>query len=276
MNLFILLAVLTVRRVDIGWSSSWVAEDRVQRRMASLTRWVQQRWSNEAMLWLLAVLVPVALWIGFRHWVPAGLGYILDAILLLWLLGAESELRHLTGLIQRVRMHDMAQLEAQAAQHFGVSPNAEDEDSLNKLIHRILMRSAESTFAVLFWFFLCGILGSLFYALNLALAKSLPRGSVAELIHKLLAWLPQRLLLVVMALAGSFRGATEASARHWWQLDGQALLAAAIPDGLDLPRNMPTEFLARAKVKLIALEGLLNRCLALWLIAGVLWWVLLK
>src|SRR5699024_11223518 len=108
------------------------------------------------------------------------------------------------------------------------------------------------------------------------LAKSMDSGSLPELLHKLLVWLPLRLLLVAMALAGSFRGATDKSARYWWQLDGQALLSAAIPDGLDLPRNMQAAFLERAKVQLIALESVLNRCLALWLIVGVLWWALFQ
>lgn len=274
MNLFVLLLVLAVRRLDIGWTNSWVAEDRVQRRLVSVVAWGRDKNKSQSVVWLLAVLVPVLVWVWLRAALPSGLGYVVDAVLLLWLLGAESEFRYLTSLIQRIRMRDIAQLEAQAKLHFGIEATSEDEGYLNQLSHRALMKSAEGTFAVLFWFFLCGTWGSLLYALNYALAQSFERGSLPELLHKLLVWLPQRLLLVAMALAGSFRGATDKSAPYWWQLDGQALLLAAIPDGLDLPRDMPTAFLERAKVQLIALEGLLNRCLALWLIVGVLWWVL--
>lgn len=274
MNLFMLLLVLAVRRLDIGWTKSWVADDRVQRRLAPIMRWGEGK--SKSLVWLLAVLVPVVLWVWLKSALPVGLSYVAEAVLLLWLLGAESEFRYLTGLIQRIRMRDIAQLEAQARLHFGVQITTEDKSYLDKLSHSALMKSAEGTFAVLFWFFLCGTWGSLFYALNYALAQSQERGSLAELLHKLLVWLPQRLLLVAMALAGSFRGATDNSARYWWQLDGQALLLAAIPDGLDLPRNMPATFLEQAKVQLIALEGLLNRCLALWLIVGVLWWALFQ
>lgn len=276
MNLFILLLVLAVRRVDIGWSQSWIAEDRVQRGIAPLVAWAKGKQKGEGIIWLVAVLVPVLLWAWLRNWVLPSFGYALDAVLLLWLLGAESEFRYLSGLIQRVRMHDAEQLEVQARQHFALEKNASEDNYLDGLVHRVLLKSAEGTFALLFWFFLAGTWGSLLYGLNFALAKSLERENLAEQLHKLLVWLPDRLLLVAMAFAGSFRGAVEAGARYWWQLNSLALFEAVIPDGLDLPRNMPTDFFDIAKVKLIALEGLLNRCLALWLIVGVLWWALFK
>lgn len=275
-NLFILLLVLAIRRLDIGWSQIWIAADRVQQGIAPLIVWMKEKQKSNGAIWLVVVLVPVLLWAWLRSWVLPSVGYVLDAVLLLWLLGAESEFRYLSGLIQRVRMHDTEQLEVQARQHFALEKSASDDNYLDRLVHRILLKSAEGTFAVLFWFFLAGTWGCLLYGLNFALAKSLTRGNVAEQLHKLLVWLPDRLLLVALAFAGSFRGATDAGARYWWQLDSWVLFKAAIPDGLDLPRNMPSDFFEIAKVKLIALEGLLNRCLALWLIVGVLWWALLK
>lgn len=276
MNLFILLVVLAVRRVDIGWSQSWIAEDRIQRGIAPLIAWAKGKQKGAAIIWLVAVLMPVLLWAWLRSWVVPGVGYVLDVALLLWLLGAESEFRYLSGLIQRVRMRDAEQLETQARQHFALEQSANEEGYLDRLVHCVLVKSAEGTFALLFWFFLAGTWGSLLYGLNIALAKSLEGENLAQQLHKLLVWLPDRLLLVAMAFAGSFRGAVEAGVRHWWQLNGSALFEAAIPDSLDLPRNMPSDFYDIAKVKLIALEGLLNRCLALWLIVGVLWWALFK
>ncbi len=274
MNLFILLLVLAVRRLDIGWTKSWVADNRIERRLLPVVSWAQRNNKGNGVVWLLAVVLPVVLWAWLRASVPWALAVVLDALLLLWLLGAESEFRYVTGLVQRLRMRDGEQFQAQAEQHFGMTPGTEDEAYVQGLCARILMKSAEGTFAVLFWFFLLGTLGSLAFALNFALARTLKAGNVAEQWHRFLVWLPQRLLLVAMALAGSFRGVVEGTARHWWQLDGEALLRSVVPEGLDLPRNMPNTFLERAKVQLLALEGLLNRCLALWLIIGVLWWAL--
>src|SRR5699024_378656 len=190
MNLFVLLLVLAIRRLDIGWTKSWVADDRVQRRLTSVVRWGKGKNKSPSVVWLMAVLLPVLLWVGLKSFLPAALGYVIDAVLLLWLLGAESEFRYITGLIQRIRMRDIAQLEAQAKLHFGIEAGAADESYLDKLSYRALIKSAEGTFAVLFWFFLCGTWGSLLYALNCALAKSMERGSLPELLHKLLVWLP--------------------------------------------------------------------------------------
>src|SRR5690625_5753328 len=66
MNLFILLLVLAVRRLDIGWTKSWVADNRIIRRLLPVVSWAQRNNKGNGVVWLLAVVLPVVLWAWLR------------------------------------------------------------------------------------------------------------------------------------------------------------------------------------------------------------------
>lgn len=271
--IIILFIVLGLRRFDLAWPRYMVAPERVAVALGPLLQWAERKQRNENIVWLLAVLAPVLLWQWLYASVGVWLGAVLGAGLLLWLLGAESEFRYLDGLIQRALMRDKDQFTEQAERHFGMHGSVDDEGYVLQLMRRIVQQEASKVFALLFWLFVLGFWGALLYSLNQALAQRQTGKGVSGLLHMLMSWLPNRLLIVALALAGSFRGATEESEPYWCTLDdGNALLAATLPQVLDLPaevEQLPT--FMKAKQQLKALQVIVLRCLALWLIFGTLW-----
>lgn len=273
MIIITLLIVLGIRRFDLAWPHFLVAPERVHTAMQPMLHLGERKRWNVNVVWLLAVVLPVVLW----HWlfssVGTWLGALLGAGLLLWLLGAESEFRYLEGLIQRALMSDKDQFAGQAERHFAMHGEVDDDSYVPLLMRRILQQEATKVFALLFWLFVLGFWGALLYALNSVCAQRQEGKGLASFVHVLMSWLPTRLLVVALALAGSFRGATEESEQYWWQFDdGGPLLAATIPQVLDLPPEVEQlSTMAKAKQQLKALQSIVLRCLALWLIFGVLW-----
>jgi AmpE protein len=89
-------------------------------------------------------------------------------------------------------------------------------------------------------------------------------------------WLPSRLLIVVMALAGDFRRVMEAVDGRMLQLDdNHRVLEDAAIAALDLDAEPDPDDLQAGIDMLEALQSLLLRCLALWLIMAAIWIMLI-
>src|SRR5699024_11395053 len=148
MTIVTLLFVLGLRRFDLAWASMWVAPNRVDNAVAPMMQWAEKRKFGENLVWLFAVVLPVIL----GHWlyvsVGVWLGSLLAGALLLWLLGAESELRYLEGLIQRALMRDKEQFEQQANKYFHLCGDVEDATYLPLLMRRILQQESTKVFAL--------------------------------------------------------------------------------------------------------------------------------
>lgn len=270
MKLLVLLLALVLRRRDGGWPAWLVREDRHRRFLAALAP------ASGVPGWWLAVALPALLAALLFAWfdgLPGALAtLLLGTPLLLWLIGVDSEFRHLDNLLVRGRMNDREALAAGAAEAFEHPAGACDGDWFDGLCGRVLERAA-LLFAVVFWLTVLGFGAAVLLVLNRAWLRRDPdAGDWARSLDAALCWIPARLTVLALALVGHFGAVTAAAAGRLWRLDdGRELLgavaAAAVAretEGRDSPFQHGVD-------RLEALQGLLLRALAVWLIFAALW-----
>jgi AmpE protein len=143
------------------------------------------------------------------------------------------------------------------------------------LYRNILSREAHHLFAILFWVIALGYGAALFYVLNYRLMRSGDAGGdteeVARLWHTALFWIPGRLLVLCMGLAGDWHRVSSAVSGRLWDLsETEPLLQDALAAALNRGDTPPGDLQA-AMDTLEAQQGLLLRCLALWLLLAAVW-----
>lgn len=278
MKLIVLLAVLAVRRLDIDWPRWLRRPDRHER----FQDWLAQlpfTGVGSGPDWFIRVLLPavvvalITAWLYEIHW--AWLVWLLGAVLLLWLIGVDSEFRSLDELVVRGRLNDADQLAVAAHSHFGMDGTPMEPGWFDRLMRRIMLREAVALFAVLFYFITLGYWAALLYVLNMVLVqRSEPGSEWARTCHLAFHWLPSRLLILALALAGDFRRVMEAVDGRLWQLEDQEqVLADALAGALDLEPMQDDEFQVGVD-QLEDLQSLLLRVLAIWLILAAFWVIL--
>jgi|GEM_PF-265116 len=279
MKLLILLLVLGLRRLDVAWPEWLRAPVRFARLMVPLGDLAGALRLSGAPRWLVMVVLPVVViggLIAWLHCVLAGvLGWIAGGALLLWLLGPDSENRRVDDLLVRGRMQDGAGV-ADAATDFGVSGEPGDAGFFNGLYSRILSREAENLFAITFWLIALGYWAALLYTLNYFLMRVEDEdealANTARTVHVALFWLPGRLLLGCMALAGDWRRVSETlSGRVWTLEDDERLLDDAMNAAVGAEDDTEPQTMDKAMDRLESRQGLLLRCLAIWLLLAALW-----
>lgn len=278
MKLIVLLAVLALRRLDIDWPGWLRRPDRHERFQDWLAR-LPFTGMGSGSDWLIRVLLPavvvalITAWLYEIHW--AWLVWLLGGVLLLWLIGVDSEFRSLDELVVRGRMNDADQLAAAAHAQFGMDGTPVEPGWFDRLMRRIMLREAAALFAVLFYFVTLGYWAALLYVLNLVLVqRSEPGSEWARTCHLAFYWLPSRLLILALALGGDFRRVMEAVEGRLWQLEEQEqVLADALAGALDLEPMQDDEFQAGVD-QLEDLQSLLLRVLAIWLILAAFWVIL--
>ena len=309
MKLVVLLVVLALRRLDMAWPQAFLGRERFARLLAPWRARVDDMGLPPTLApvvrWLLLVLVPVivvAVLMCLLHNVLWGLpGFIAGGVLLLWLLGAESEFRQQEDLLARGRMNDPAEFAEAAERHFGVDDNDQvapdhlevesmpadpaEPGYFTRLYRRILRQDALQLFATVFWLIVLGYWAALLYVLNLTRVRDEnvhgseqeSEPSPARLLHMALFWMPSRLLVLCLALAGNFGRVADAVSGRVWRLDdGEALLGAALDGALDkpAPEASTTDQFQAGVDRLEELQGVLLRCLAIWLILAAAWVVI--
>ena len=280
MKFLILLLVLVLRRLEFTWPAWLVERHRVGMVLERWRERVAPAGLTGVPRWLLLVALPVlivALLLALLHSILWGVpGFVAGTLLLLWLLGGESEFRQVDDLLVRSRMNDPQRLAEGAEAHFGMSGSPLDDGYFAALSRRILQQDARHLFATIFWLLTLGYWAALLYQLNLALLRNddEDRQGPAWTMHTALFWMPARLLVLCLALAGHFGRVAEAVKERIWQLDNsEALLNDAAAAALDMP-TPPMITAEQGVAHLEALQSLLLRCLAIWLILGGLWTVL--
>jgi AmpE protein len=135
---------------------------------------------------------------------------------------------------------------------------------------------AGDLFAVLFWVTVLGFGAALLFVLNRAWLRRHPEHSDwARSLDIALAWIPARLTALALALVGHFGMVAQAVSGRIWRLDdsrGLLTLAADAALGGDADSDEPA-FQAGVN-RLEALQELMLRALAVWLIFAALWAVL--
>lgn len=280
MKLLVLLLVLALRRLELSWPA-WLAEGG---QMGRLQVWLGERLKDMADVpaWLLRVALPALLlaWVmGVLHSLMWGLpGWIAGALLLLALLGPESEFRHLDEILVRGRMNDPDAVEELATRHFGAPGKPGDSGYFADLMLRILHRDSSHLFAAVFYLMTLGYWVAFLYLANRWLARrsGVPGHDIATVVDSAMYWLPSRLLIIVMALAGDYRRVMSAVDGRMLQLDdNQQVLEDAAIAALATDDSHDPDDLAAGVDLLEALQSLLLRCLALWLILAALWVMLI-
>ncbi|PKM21317.1 MAG: hypothetical protein CVV10_09985, partial [Gammaproteobacteria bacterium HGW-Gammaproteobacteria-14] len=223
MKLLVLLVVLGLRRFEFSWPAALRESDRVGRAQALLANWLPSGLPGVA-LWGLRVALP-AIVVGWllcvlHGWLWGLVGWIAGALLLLWLLGPESEFRHLDDMLVRGRMNDPDALGELATRHFEAEGRPGDPGYFAELLIRIVHRDSGLLFATVFFLMALGYWAALLYLLNRWLARSEESGSeFARIVDAAMFWLPSRLLIVVMALVGDFRRVMDATDGRMLQLE---------------------------------------------------------
>ncbi len=277
MKLLVILLVLALRRRDGGWPLWLTREDRHQRCIGRLSL------GGGALAWWLAVALPALLAALLFSWLcglaGALLTLLLGSALLLWLVGVESEFRRMDTLLVRGRMNDREALAGSAAEAFDAEPLPPGPDGertwFNDLGDRFVLRAGD-LFAVLFWVTVLGFGAALLFVLNRAWLRRHPEDSDwARSLDAALAWIPARLTTLALALVGHFGMVAKAVSGRVWRLDdsrGLLTLAADAALGREAAAD-ETAFQAGVN-RLEALQELLLRALAVWLIFAALWAVL--
>ena len=155
MKFLVLILVLGLRRLDTSWPL-WISNP--QRHQG----WLQQ-WSNRLgqgqRVWWLAVLLPAVLIAALTCWLDGFWGQLLvlalGIALMLWLVGGQSEFRHVDELLVRGRMNDPEGFAALATDEFDVTGTPGDPDYQSALTERILARE-QGLFVAIFWLVLLG------------------------------------------------------------------------------------------------------------------------
>jgi len=279
MKLLVLLLVLGLRRLDYAWPQWLRTPARFAYLLAPLRALAARLRLPGVLRWLVMVVLPAAVLgalIAWLHcWLAGVPGWIAGGVVLLWLLGPDSESRRVDDLLVRGRMHDDSGL-ADAARDFGVTADPGEADFFSRLYRQIINREASGLFAITFWLIVLGYWAALLYALNYFLLRVGDDDdrvtATARVLHTALFWPPSRLLLVCMALAGDWRRVTQAVATRAWSLSEDEHL---LEDGLNAavqgadPGQAPA--LDKAMDELEQRQGLLLRCLALWLLLAAAW-----
>ena len=161
-----------------------------------------------------------------------------------------------------------------ASEHFGAQGKPGDSGYFADLMMRILHRDSGHLFATVFFLMALGYWAAFFYLANrwLMNCSSMPGQRAATTVDAAMFWLPSRLLILVMALAGDFRRVMDAVDGRMLQLeDNHQVLEDATIAALDLGEAPDQDDLPAGVDMLEALQSLLLRCLALWLILAAIW-----
>lgn len=279
MKLLVLLVVLAMRRLDMGWPA-WLSDrDRIRRLADPLADAAASLGINGVPAWIIRVALPaliIGLLIAWLHGVLWGLaGWLAGGALLLWLLGTDSESRQVDDMLVRGRMNDPEGLAELARDAFGVDTSEASGEGFRALFRNVLSREAHHLFATIFWLVALGYWAALFYVLNYQLMRSDQTDETvrepARVMHTALFWLPGRLLVLCIGLAGDWHRVSEAVSGRLWDLsETEPLLQDALVAAMDRGET-PPDSLQAAMDTLEAQQGLLLRCLALWLLLAAFW-----
>lgn len=279
MKLIVLLLVLALRRLDIQWPAWLLDRHRVRHALAPLAQRADESGLPEGLAWALVVL-PLVITVLLVFLLLDGalwglLSLLAGMAVLLWLMGPVSEFRAVDEIMALGRMNDAEAFAGRAEEVFQAPSDITQHGYFDNLMQRVLHREARYLFATVFYLVTLGLPMAVLYVLNRWLAGHQGPGSeTARTLDTALFWLPARLLILALALAGDFRRVMDAAGAQLWRLDeSDSVLASAMDAALDMPVEDPDDFQAGLD-RLASAQSLLQRALALWLIMAALWVVL--
>lgn len=274
MKLLVLILVLGLRRLDTSWPL-WITNP--QRHQGWLQQW-NNRLGQGQRVWWLAVLLPAVLISALTCWLDGFWGQLLVLVLgialMLWLVGGQSEFRHVDELLVRGRMNDPDGFAALTTDEFDVTGTPGEPAYQSALTEKILLRE-QQLFIAIFWLVVLGFGAAFLVVLNRAWLIRADQKDVNSWQARLdgwLCWPANKLLVLSLALAGDFTAVMEKMRGRWWSREqGDQSLPEVASVALDAPQGQSDGSLSSAMDHLESLQGLLLRCVAIWLILAALW-----
>lgn len=191
--------------------------------------WLEYR-CNKYRFWngaagvLLTLVIPLSVLYLFIYWLDSiwfVLSFVFSVLVFIYCLGSDFY-RLLDDYVEALEAGDLGNINGIEHQ-LGKDSELEDRDD-REIIKLLLLRAHEHIFAVIFWFVILGMVGSLLYILAVRLKDKFKHihGSYADTVrdfHKVLIWPSARLLAVGFALGGSLVDAIEG----WRDVEGHML-----------------------------------------------------
>ncbi len=269
MNLWVVLLVLYLQERSPMPALDLVDDLCLQAACAvRRVRWPAGAWMG-LLLWLLLPLLLLAVLLHALHGHLWGLpSFVLNALLVLLVLGPHTEARMLPG--------EPAAGEAVAADHGAqlslLLAHEMHESRLREQVLLIGRRHLRFRMSPLFWWVLLGPLGMLAVALLVMARRSDPEQPwVAELDRLLfwIEWLPGRCLMVSIALLGDFLACVDTLKTTWRTLEpSDVLLPALVEQSLHWPPLGDGDGPGSApwQERIQGLQALFHRCRTFWVV----------
>jgi AmpE protein len=171
-------------------------------------------------------------------------------------------------------MNDPEGFAALATDEFDVTGTPGDPTYQSALTEKILARE-QQLFIAIFWLVVLGFGAAFLVVLNRAWvirAGDEQANNWQMRLDGWLSWPANRLLVLSMALAGDFTAVMEKMRGHWLRQEhsGESL-QQVVNVALEAPPSGESGSLSAALDHLESLQGLLLRCVAIWLILSALW-----
>lgn len=270
MKFVIMLLVLFLRKLNINWPS-WLANRSWQNLLMSYQQQFEQK--STVVSWLLLVFAPSLLVLlvfsGVSHWFWGLLGWAMAFILLMWMWGAESESNQIDALLAYGRLQDWEAFNQLVNQSELKNTNA----SAQQLDQRVLLAGAETLFASIFWLVVLGYWAFFFYLVNRAFCLHEHKAgeeeqSIAQAVHEVLMFPIARLLVVCIALVADYSTVMHQVKGKLLSAPNSELLLSA-SQGVNSNRSNLDE--QQTLNHLEQMHGVLMRAMALWLVMGAVW-----
>lgn len=277
MSFLVILLVLLVEKFSdwrprLQHDGPWLAR---LRQVEASSRMQHAPW----LALLLLVLLPVAL-LGLllATLKPLAYGWVslpLHLLVLLYSLGRGHAKAELGAFRDAWRRGDQEAAALAAERDVGLQE--QDPPSLMQAVQaRLLWKSYEGFFAVIFWYLLLGPMAALAYRLLALCAEHAELAGLrerAEQLRHAFDWLPVRVLLGSFALVGNFVAVNRALLHELlsWDVPARRLLADAGPLAADLPPVIDGE---AGIARLDAIAALLVRTRVFWYAVIAVWTIL--
>ncbi len=172
-------------------------------------------------------------------------GFLFGIAVLVFTLGPQDLEKQVEDVTNALSRGDMEASELHAEKILGYQPDMTPAELKQKVQEGILLEANNRVFGILLWFMLLGPVGAVLFRLSCELRQqqsNLETGfaAAARDLHRILFWLPARLLVIGFALAGSFVDTVSrwSSFNEMWKVDSETLL---IESGLGAICHEPVE-----------------------------------
>lgn len=181
--------------------------------------------ARNACLGFSVLLLPLVIAVSVFYFLFADLafglfGMLFSLLILLYCLGPDDLYHQLKGYFSAAEKGDDDEVRRHYLDVVGYEASGTESDVARSLTEAIIVQSNERFFAVIFWYIICGPIGSLIYRVTTLLNQRahaypdamLESSSKGKTLQAILDWIPVRLTALLYIVVGDFH----ASFPKWW------------------------------------------------------------